>query len=66
MFNPFKMWDEMLDIYTETVKGSKDESTVETVFLEFECPKQDADELSALVANWLEKKGYDAESFYAG
>ena len=66
MFNPFKMWDEMLDIYTETVKGSKDEGTVETVFLEFECPKQDADELSALVANWLEEKGYDAESFYAG
>lgn len=66
MFNPFRMWDEMLDIYTETVKGSKDENTVETVFLEFECPKQDADELSAMVANWLEDKGYDAESFYAG
>ena len=66
MFNPFKMWDEMLDIYTETVRGGKDENTVETVFLEFECPKHDADELSALVANWLEEKGYDAESFYAG
>ena len=45
MFNPFKMWDEMLDIYTETVRGGKDENTVETVFLEFECPKHDADEL---------------------
>lgn len=66
MFNPLKFWDEMLDIYTETVRGSKDDSTVETVFLEFECPKQDADELGALVANWLSDKGYDPEEFYAG
>ena len=66
MFNPFKMWDEMLDIYTETLKGSKDEQTVDTVFLEFECPKQEADELSAVVANWLAEKGYDPEDFYAG
>lgn len=66
MFNPFKIWDEMLDIYTETVRGSKDDNTVETVFLEFECPKQDTDELNALVANWLADKGYDPEEFYAG
>ena len=26
MFDPFKMWDEMLDIYNETVRGSKDET----------------------------------------
>lgn len=66
MFNPFKMWDEMLDIYTETVKGNKDDVDIETVILEFECPKDDADELSALVANWLVDKGYDPEEFYAG
>ena len=66
MFNPFKVWDEMLEIYEETVKGHKDENTVDTVFLEFECPKQDADELGALVANWLVGKGYDPEDFYAG
>ncbi len=65
MFNPFKIWDEMLDIYTETVKSGKDEH-IDTVFLEFECPKQDADELSAMVANWLADKGYDPEEFYAG
>ena len=66
MFNPFKLYEEMLDIYTETVKGSKDEQTVETVFLEFECQKQEADELGAVVANWLSEKGYDPEDFYAG
>jgi hypothetical protein len=66
MFNPFKWYDEMLDIYTETVKGSKDEQTVDTVFLEFECPKEDADELCAMVANWLSDNGYNPEDFYAG
>lgn len=66
MFNPFKMWDEMLDIYAETVQGGKDEREIETVYMEFECPKQDTDELSALVANWLAEKGYNPEDFYAG
>lgn len=66
MFNPLKFWDEMLDIYTETVMRKKGEGSIETVFLEFECPKQDADELGALVANWLAEKGYDPEDFYAG
>ena len=66
MFDPFKFWDEMLDIYNETVAKHKDEREVETVCLEFEVPKQDADELSAIVANWLHDKGYDPEDFYAG
>jgi len=66
MFDPFRMWDEMLDIYKETVRGGKDEQEVDTVYLEFECPKEDADELGALVANWLADKGYDPEDFYAG
>lgn len=65
MLNPFKIWDEMLEIYTETVKGSKDEY-VDTVHLEFEVPKEDADELCAMVANWLADKGYNPEDFYAG
>lgn len=66
MFDPFKMWDEMLDIYNETVRGSKDEAEVDTVILEFEVPKENADELGAMVANWLHDKGYDPEEFYAG
>ena len=66
MFDPRRMGDEMLDIYKETVRGSKDEATVDTVFLEFEVPKDDADELGAMVANWLVDKGYDPEDFYAG
>jgi len=66
MFDPFKFYDEMLDIFHETVRGSKDENTVETVFLEFEVPKENADELCAMVANWLADKGCDPEEFYAG
>ena len=66
MFDIFKFYDEMLDIYENTVKGNKDDQEIETVILEFECPKQDADELSALVANRLHDKGYDPEDFHAG
>ena len=66
MFDIFKFYDEMLDIYENTVKGNKDDQEVETVVLEFECPKEDADELGALVANWLHDKGYDPEDFHAG
>lgn len=66
MFDPFKFWDEMLDIYHETVARHKDEQPLETVFMEFEVPQRDADELAAVVANWLVDKGYDPEDFYAG
>ena len=66
MFNWLEWYEDAVEIYRQTVKGSKDEQTVETVFLEFECPKQEADELSAVVANWLAEKGYDPEDFYAG
>ena len=66
MFDQFKMWDEMLDIYHETVRGSKDEQSIETVFLEFEVPKDLADEIGAKIANVLADHGYDPEEFYAG
>lgn len=66
MFDPFKFWDEMLDIYHETVAKSKDEQTVDTVFLEFEVPKKESDRICAVVANWLADNDYDPEDFYAG
>ena len=66
MFNWLEWYEDAVEIYRQTVKGSKDEREVETVFLEFECPKEGADELSTLVANWLVDKGYNPEDFYAG
>lgn len=66
MFNWLEWYEDAVEIYRQTVKGSKDEREVETVFLEFECPKENSDELSTLVANWLVDKGYDPEDFHAG
>ena len=61
MFNPFKLYDEMLGIYAETVMGSKDESPVPMAVLEYEVPEELADELNALVCNWLVSKGVELE-----
>ena len=66
MFNWLEWYEDAVNIYRQTVKGSKDELAVDTVFLEFECPKEDADELSTIVANWLVDKGYNPEDFHAG
>ena len=57
MFNPFKLYDEMLGIYAETVLGSKDEQDIKYVTLEYDVPEEIADELDALVCNWLASKG---------
>lgn len=61
MFNPFKFWDEMLEIYS----GDLPEE-VDTSYLEFEVPRHLADEIAAKVANILVDNGYDPEDFYAG
>ena len=60
MFNPFKLYDEMLGIYAETVLGSKDEQ-VPMVTLEYDVPEEIADELDALVLNWLASKGIELD-----
>ena len=60
MFNPFKLYDEMLGIYAETVLGSKDEQ-VPMVTLEYDVPEEIADELDALVCNWLASKGIELD-----
>ena len=59
MFNPFKLYDEMLGIYAETVLGSKDESTRTLVTLEYDVPEDIADELDALICNWLASRGIE-------
>lgn len=61
MFNPFKLYDEMLGIYAETVLGSKDEQDIKYVTLEYDVPEEIADELDALVLNWLASKGIELE-----
>lgn len=60
MFNPFKLYDEMLGIYAETVLGSKDEQ-VPLVTLEYDVPEDVADELDAVVLKWLKAKGIEVE-----
>lgn len=60
MFNPFKLYDEMLGIYAETVLGPKDEQ-VPMVTLEYDVPEEIADELDALVCNWLASKGIELD-----
>ena len=61
MFNPFKLYDEMLGIYAETVLGAKDEQDITYVTLEYDVPEELADELDALVCNWLVSKGVELE-----
>ena len=66
MFNPFKLYDEMLGIYAETVLGSKDESTQDFVTLEYTVPESVADELDAKVKEWLKNRGIELEEEDAG
>lgn len=58
MFDPFKMWDEMLDIYNETVRGSKDETEIEYITMDVDIPVELEEEFIAMVDHWLESKGY--------
>lgn len=61
MFNPFKLYDEMLGIYAETVMGSKDEQPINYVTLSYDVPEDIADELDANICNWLVAKGVELE-----
>lgn len=63
MFDPFKMWDEILDIYQETVMGNKDERDIDTLWMTREIPAELEDEFNALVDNLLAKRGYDPSDF---
>ena len=55
MFDPFKFWDEMLDIYNETVARNKDEVVIEYITMEVEIPSHLEEEFTAMVDNWLEQ-----------
>ena len=61
MFDPFKVWDEMLGIYRETVLGSKDERDIQYVTLEYTVPEELADELEQLVLEWFAHKGIELD-----
>jgi len=61
MFDPFKMWDEMLDIYNETVRGSKDETVHEMIDMEVTIPAVLEEEFIAMVDKWLEENGFGSE-----
>lgn len=63
MFDPFKMWDEMLEIYQDTVRGNKDDREIETCWVTKEIPLELEDEFNAMVDNWLSEHGYDPSIF---
>jgi len=57
MFDPFKMWDEMLGLY-----GLAPEKEVGYVTLEYTVPEELADELEHFVVSWLETKGIELDA----
>lgn len=58
MFDPFKIWDEMLDIYEQTVAKKKDEAEVEYISMDVDIPAELEEEFIAMVDDWLQSKGY--------
>ena len=58
MFDPFKIWDEMLDIYEQTVAKKKDETEVEYISMDVDIPAELEEEFVAMVDDWLQSKGY--------
>lgn len=58
MFDPFKIWDEMLDIYEQTVAKKKDESEVEYISMDVDIPAELEEEFVAMVDDWLQSKGF--------
>jgi len=56
MLNPFKIWDEMLDIMS-------DDEEVDIIYIERGVPLPHKDEFNAMVDNWLVEKGFDPEDF---
>ena len=61
LFNPFAYFDEMLEIYHETVRGSKDEVVYEMINMDVTIPAVLEEEFVAMVDKWLEEKGYGSE-----
>lgn len=57
-FNPFKYFDEMLDIYEQTVAKKKDEAEVEYISMDVDIPAELEEEFIAMVDDWLQSKGY--------
>lgn len=55
IFDPFKYFDEMLDIYNETVARHKDEVVIEYITMEVEIPSHLEEEFTVMVDNWLEQ-----------
>ena len=55
MFDPFRMWDEMLDIYEQTVAKSKDEQPEEYITMEVEIPAHLEDQFVKMIDYWLEE-----------
>ena len=58
MFNPFKYFDEMLDIYEQTVAKKKDEAEVEYISMDVDIPAELEEEFIAMVDDWLQSKGF--------
>lgn len=59
-FNPFKFYDEMLDIYTNKSQDEEEpEQEEEWVKCEYDVPESLADELDQLVAEFLKDNGYE-------
>ena len=57
-FNPFKYFDEMLDIYEQTVAKKKDEAEVEYISMNVDIPADLEEEFIAMVDDWLQSKGF--------
>ena len=58
MFDPFKIWDEMLDIYEQTVAKKKDETEVKYISMDVDIPAELEEEFIEMVDDWLQSKGY--------
>lgn len=56
-FNPFKFYDEMLDIYT--TKSDEEVEEEQWVTCEYDVPEHLANELDQLVAEFLKDNGYE-------
>jgi hypothetical protein len=61
LFDPFKMWDEMLEIYEQTVAKHKDEVTYEMIDMDVTIPAVLEEEFIAMVDKWLEEKGFGCQ-----
>ena len=58
LFDPFRMWDEMLEIYEQTVRGSKDEVAYEMIEMDVTIPSILEEEFVSMVEDWLKSKGF--------